>query len=240
MPVRVIARGVAGHASVPTLGDNALLKLAPVLERLAAYTPVRRLSPELDALLDVLAPGDGSLDERIERGRAQHEELWHLLPALAGSTIVPTMARRLAQAQRHSRRGLHRVRLPRRPGHRAEELLGEFRTALDGLDVELELAEPPLGGTRSPLDTPLRDALAEWVGELEPGCAARAGDQHGLHGRALPAGGLRHDRLRFLSVALHGTRTRSTRFTRLTSASTCATSNSQCARSCTASTGSDR
>ena len=57
MPVRVIARGVAGHASLPTLGDNALLKLAPVLERLAGYAPVRRLSPELAALLDVLAPG---------------------------------------------------------------------------------------------------------------------------------------------------------------------------------------
>ena len=45
----------------------------------------------------------------------------------------------------------------------------EFRAALQGLDVELELAEPPLGGTRSALDTPLRDALAEWVEELEPG-----------------------------------------------------------------------
>ena len=50
-----------------------------------------------------------------------------------------------------------------------EDLLGEFRTALDGLDVELELAEPPLGGSRSPFETPLRDALAEWVEELEPG-----------------------------------------------------------------------
>ncbi len=55
------------------------------------------------------------------------------------------------------------------PGTDPEELLGEFRGALAGLDVELELAEPPLGGTRSPLETPLRDALAEWIGELEPG-----------------------------------------------------------------------
>ena len=48
MPVRVRTRGAAGHASVPTLGDNALLKLAPVLERLAAYTPVRAHEPELE------------------------------------------------------------------------------------------------------------------------------------------------------------------------------------------------
>jgi acetylornithine deacetylase/succinyl-diaminopimelate desuccinylase-like protein len=55
------------------------------------------------------------------------------------------------------------------PGTDPEELLGEFRLALGDLEVELELAETPLGGTRSALDTPLRDALAEWIGELEPG-----------------------------------------------------------------------
>ena len=35
------ARGVAGHASVPGLGDNALLKLAPALERLREQPPAR-------------------------------------------------------------------------------------------------------------------------------------------------------------------------------------------------------
>ena len=169
MPVRVVARGSAGHASVPTLGDNALVKLAPVLERLSAYEPVRRRSPELDALLDVLAPGDAPLEERIERGRAQHEELWHLLPALAGSTLVPTMAgasrkRNVIPAEAYVEYDCRVL-----PGTEVDELLGEFRTALQGLDVDLELAEQPLGGTRSAFDTPLRDALAEWVDELEPG-----------------------------------------------------------------------
>ena len=55
------------------------------------------------------------------------------------------------------------------PGTEPEELLGEFRAALGDLDVELELPELPLGGTRSPFGTPLGDALAEWVEELEPG-----------------------------------------------------------------------
>jgi acetylornithine deacetylase/succinyl-diaminopimelate desuccinylase-like protein len=169
MPVRVVARGVAGHASVPTLGDNALVKLAPVLERLSRYAPVLRRSPELDGLLDVVAPGNGALEERIERGRAQHKELWHVLPALAGSTIVPTMVgasrkRNVIPAEAYVEYDCRVL-----PGTEVEELLGEFRTALAGLDVDLELAEAPLGGTRSPIDTPLRDALAEWVGELEPG-----------------------------------------------------------------------
>ena len=33
------ARGIAGHASLPRTGDNALLKLAPVLERFATRQP---------------------------------------------------------------------------------------------------------------------------------------------------------------------------------------------------------
>jgi acetylornithine deacetylase/succinyl-diaminopimelate desuccinylase-like protein len=169
MPVCVRTRGAAGHASLPTHGDNALIKLAPVLERLAAYAPVRRRSPELDALLDVLAPGDGDLGERIERGRLQHEELWHVLPALAGSTFVPTMAS--ASRKRNVTPAAAQIECDCRvlPGTDPEELLGEFRAALAGLDVELELSETPLGGSRSPLETPLRDAIAEWVGELEPG-----------------------------------------------------------------------
>jgi acetylornithine deacetylase/succinyl-diaminopimelate desuccinylase-like protein len=169
MPVRVVVRGVAGHASTPTLGDNALLKLAPVLERLAAYAPVRRSSPALDALLDTVAPGAGSLDERIARGLLQHPELRHTLPALAGSTFAVTMAGASPKRNVIPARAYVEVDCRVLPGTDPEQLLDEFRVALAGLDVELEPAEPPLGGTTSALETPLRDALAEWVAELEPG-----------------------------------------------------------------------
>jgi acetylornithine deacetylase/succinyl-diaminopimelate desuccinylase-like protein len=169
MPVRVTARGVAGHASVPTLGDNALVKLAPVLERIAAYAPVVRSSPELEALLDVLAPGDAPLEQRIEQGRARHEQLWHLLPAISGSTLVPTMAAASRKLNVIPAEAYVEFDCRVLPGTEPDELLGEFRAALQGIDVELELAETPLGGSRSPFDTPLRDALEEWVAELEPG-----------------------------------------------------------------------
>jgi acetylornithine deacetylase/succinyl-diaminopimelate desuccinylase-like protein len=169
MPVRVSVRGTAGHASLPTLGDNALLKLAPVLERLGAYAPVRRSSPALESVLDAVAPGGGSLDERIERGRSQHDELWHTLPALAGSTFAVTMAEGSRKRNVIPARASLEVDCRVLPGTDPGQLLDEFRVALQGLDVELELAEAPLGGTTSALETPLRDALAEWISELEPG-----------------------------------------------------------------------
>lgn len=169
MPVRVVVHGVAGHASVPMLGDNALVKLAPVLERLSAYAPVRRASPELESLLDVLAPGGGTLDERIERGRAQHVELRQLLPAMAGSTIAPTMAGASRKRNVIPARAYVECDCRVLPGTGVDELLEEFRAALAGLDVDLELVEAPLGGTLSTFDSPLRNALAEWVAELDPG-----------------------------------------------------------------------
>ncbi len=123
MPVRVTTRGVAGHASVPTLGDNALLKLAPVLERIAAYAPVVRPSPELAALLDVLRPGTRRSSSASSRLAASTSS--------SGICCRRSRARRscrrwrcLAQAQRDSRRGLGGVRLPRAPGHRGRRAAG--------------------------------------------------------------------------------------------------------------------
>ena len=52
--------GVAGHASMPKMGDNALLKLAPVLERLAARQPSYAITDAPAAFLRGLGedPGD--------------------------------------------------------------------------------------------------------------------------------------------------------------------------------------
>ena len=155
---------------MPTLGDNALLKLAPVLERLAAYAPVRRRSPELDG-----RARRGRAGRRVARASGssaaalQHDELWHALPALAGSTFALTMAG--ASRKRNVIPAEASVEYDCRvlPGTDPERAAGRVPRGAAGLDVELELAEPPLGGTRSPLETPLRDALAEWVDELEPG-----------------------------------------------------------------------
>ena len=52
------AEGVAGHASIPRMGDNALLKLAPLLARLGERQPDFDVTPEPAALLRVLE-GDG-------------------------------------------------------------------------------------------------------------------------------------------------------------------------------------
>jgi acetylornithine deacetylase/succinyl-diaminopimelate desuccinylase-like protein len=54
------------------------------------------------------------------------------------------------------------------PGRTPEDVEPLLRAALDGGDYELEWIEQ-VGGTRSPLDTPLWHALDEFVQGYEPG-----------------------------------------------------------------------
>ena len=67
---RVSARGRAGHASVPGLADNALLKLVPALERLGGGRAGYDVVDEPRAFLEAIGedPGD---PEGARRARAR-------------------------------------------------------------------------------------------------------------------------------------------------------------------------
>ncbi len=70
------ARGVAGHASVPALGDNALLKLAPALAGLRDQPPLEP-TPEGIAFLTALLGEDldGADAEALEGAVERLREL---------------------------------------------------------------------------------------------------------------------------------------------------------------------
>ncbi|HYY73438.1 MAG TPA: M20/M25/M40 family metallo-hydrolase, partial [Solirubrobacterales bacterium] len=91
-------RGTAGHASGPGLGDNALLKLAPLLERLR-HQPEPEPTPEGSAFLAALS-GEGvdgdpkQLAEAIAGLRTSAPELVaYLVEPMLRATLVPTQAR---------------------------------------------------------------------------------------------------------------------------------------------------
>jgi acetylornithine deacetylase/succinyl-diaminopimelate desuccinylase-like protein len=169
MPVTVIARGRPGHASWPAAGDNALVRLAPSIERLAAHRPSGEPAPEFTLLLDALVPGDDPIEQRLERAADLHSELPAILGPLRGSTVSPTMIS--AASALNIIPGRAELRLDCRvlPGVTPNELLGELRACLTGLDVELELSSEPEGGSRSDPDTPLADMLRAYVETIDPG-----------------------------------------------------------------------
>ena len=90
------ARGVAERASVPGIGDNALLKLAPALARLRNQPPLKA-TPEAMAFLAAVLPQPVGPTEP----KALLEELRRLAPEVAGYlaepmlgvTVAPTVVR---------------------------------------------------------------------------------------------------------------------------------------------------
>src|SRR5689334_11833672 len=53
-PFRLRVHGRSGHASMPGIADNALVKAAPLIEALGAYEPEQQLIPEIEALLETV------------------------------------------------------------------------------------------------------------------------------------------------------------------------------------------
>src|SRR5918994_7391953 len=69
-PFTVTVHGRSGHASMPGIADNALVKSARYLEALGAYEPPRELIPEAKGLLEALLGEAPPLEEALDRARA--------------------------------------------------------------------------------------------------------------------------------------------------------------------------
>jgi acetylornithine deacetylase/succinyl-diaminopimelate desuccinylase-like protein len=171
-PFRLRVRGRSGHGSMPGIADNALLKAAKLIERLGELEFEPRFGPETKGFLDIVAGGEApSPSDALAFARDAHPLGAQLLEPLLGMTVAPTMIE--ASKKRNVIPALCEVTvdcrlLPEQTQEEAEQLI---REALGEDGYELEWVEGH-GGTRSPIDTPLWDVVADFVPQLEPGAKA--------------------------------------------------------------------
>ena len=167
-PFRVDVRGRSGHASVPSIADNALVKAAPIIEALGRYQPAQAYIPEVERFLEAVLGEVPPLEEALERARALHPLAGELVEPLLSFTLSPTIIEASKQRNVIPASCVVTVdcRLP--PGMTPEDVDPLVRAAIGPGDYELEWFERD-GGTRSSLETPLWSALEGWVEELEPG-----------------------------------------------------------------------
>ena len=164
--LRVLGR--SGHASMPGIADNALLKAAPLLERLGAYRPEPRLEPEVEGLLRAVAgevPADpGAL---LAFAGGVDPLLAELIQPLLALTFAPTTIE--ASHKRNVIPAVCDVGIDSRllPGQTVDEQQEIVRAVLGRGDYEL-IPGDSHGGTRSPLETSLWDAVASFVAEEDP------------------------------------------------------------------------
>lgn len=181
---RVHARGTAGHASVPGLGDNALLKLAPLLGRLGRQ-PAPEATPEGLAFLSALRgekldEDPEQLAKAIESLRATAPEVVaYLVEPMLRVTLVPTQVRASEKENvipSHAE-VLVDCRVP--PGmdeadarRRAVEVLGspngKGQENESPAVYELEFVEHAVGN-RSPARSPLVEMIEAWLEQADPG-----------------------------------------------------------------------
>lgn len=174
----LITHGVAGHASIPRLGENALLKLAPFLERMAGKQPDYDLTAEPRAILTALlgedpgeTPEQARLEEMLAEIRAIDERLFVLLEPTLGVTLTPTMVSASEKINVIPDRAVARVDCRVPPGldrtvaeRRAREVLGEG-------EYLLEFDEGAVGNA-SAHETPLMDLIKDWVASVDPDAQA--------------------------------------------------------------------
>jgi acetylornithine deacetylase/succinyl-diaminopimelate desuccinylase-like protein len=184
-PFRLRVRGRSGHASMPAIADNALVKAARLIEALAEHRPEAAIGPEVAGFLDVVLGERPPAAEVLARLRAFDPLAAELIEPLLAFTLSPTMIS--ASESRNVIPGTCDVTVDCRilAGEAPEDVEPAVRAILGDADYELEWIER-WGGTRSTTETPLWGAIEDWVEELEPGarvaplCCSGFTDSHWL------------------------------------------------------------
>jgi acetylornithine deacetylase/succinyl-diaminopimelate desuccinylase-like protein len=163
------AAGEAGHASVPQLGDNALLKLAPALTALAD-APRSYISTEAPAaLLDGLGLDPGNIGASLDAIGGEAPALRVLIEPMFEVTLTPTMVSASSKMNVIPARAQLRIDCRTPPGlgedaarRRIAEVLGD-----NAFGLEIDFFEHTVGNA-SPVKSELMDAIRQWVRRVEP------------------------------------------------------------------------
>lgn len=172
-PARVSAVGEAGHASTPSVGDNAVPLLGELLRRVGRGMPVPQRSPLVDRTLEILlgeVPDD--LMDGLERAGRLHPSLTEVLPALVGTTMAPTMLGGSSKRNVMPARAWVELDCRILPGTSEADVERAVRERLgDDVPYELEWPEHLVAGSSSPDTSEMMDAIAATLadeGETAP------------------------------------------------------------------------
>ncbi|HVF76802.1 MAG TPA: M20/M25/M40 family metallo-hydrolase [Solirubrobacteraceae bacterium] len=169
---RVMTDGIAGHASIPKIGDNALLKMAPLLAAMGARQPGYDLTDGPRALLAGLGlevnGGDGAVEIALTRLRENDPGLAMLVEPMLGVTLSPTRIRASEKINVIPASAELRVDCRVPPGLGEEHALARIREVLGEDGYRMEFTERVMGNA-SQVSSPLMEAIEAWLRENDPG-----------------------------------------------------------------------
>jgi acetylornithine deacetylase/succinyl-diaminopimelate desuccinylase-like protein len=166
-PFRLTVHGRSGHASRPGMADNALVKAAPIVERLGAFRDDPEVGPEVAAFMQAVCGEVPEPMEAVGAARAVHPLAGDIVEPLLGTTLAPTEIEASKKRNVIPNRCQITVDCRILPGHTQDEVAAKVARLLDGAEYDLEWIEAH-GGTRSPVESPLWDVVESFVAEVEP------------------------------------------------------------------------
>jgi acetylornithine deacetylase/succinyl-diaminopimelate desuccinylase-like protein len=170
--MKLRTHGEAGHASLPRIGDNALLKLAGYLSALSEQPPPEPTDVGealLEALIGESFNGEEGVRTGLERLRAEEPLIAdYLVEPMLGVTLTPTKAQagKKANVIPSEAEALIDCRVP--PGQDRDDALRQLSALIGEGDYEVEFSEAVVGNS-SPMDSPLADAIRAWLADADPG-----------------------------------------------------------------------
>jgi acetylornithine deacetylase/succinyl-diaminopimelate desuccinylase-like protein len=165
----ILTRGRAGHASIPRIGDNALVKMAPILEALRGGRPALELSPEPEAVLRALGIDvNGDLAAALADLERRDPRIAMLVEPTLGVTMTPTMIEASTKVNVIPAHARLRVDCRVPPERGEEHARKRVEEAIGDAEYELRFDEM-VEGSRSPIDTPLMDHIRDFVEREDPG-----------------------------------------------------------------------
>ncbi len=170
---RLTATGMAGHASMPKLGDNALLKLVPALDALRAGSYGHDPTPAALALLEALGEDPDDVAGALERLGPRHPAIPVMVEPMLSVTHTPTVIQASEKINVIPARAWVKVDTRVPPGLGADVALARLHDVLgdaaEGLEIEFT---EQVYGYASPHRSELMSAIERWIEANDPGARA--------------------------------------------------------------------
>ncbi|HWG09538.1 MAG TPA: M20/M25/M40 family metallo-hydrolase [Solirubrobacteraceae bacterium] len=160
--------GVAGHASMPGMGENALLKMGPLLDRLAAGQPAYEPTAEPIAFLRGIGEDPEDARGSIARLRAAEPMLATMFEPMLGVTFTPTRISASEKINVIPSRAELKIDCRVPPGLGEEAVRRGIAEVLGGEGFDVAFSEQVVGN-RSPMSSELMESIRTWIDEHDPG-----------------------------------------------------------------------
>jgi acetylornithine deacetylase/succinyl-diaminopimelate desuccinylase-like protein len=214
--MKLTAKGISSHGSVPMLEQNAVVKMARVINGLARYRPHIVLTGETQRLLQTIARLDGITDAITEDnvdevlGKLTDKEILPYLSAITRMTISPDVIHGGVKANIVPDTCEAQVDIRILPGQSWEYVLNELKEILGDVKVEqIQYHMPSFSNADCKYYSLVEETLKEFVGDapiLQTICTG-ATDSRYLREMGIPSYGISAMTLNLdksLSDSVHG------------------------------------